>query len=520
MEAGVGVATAAAAAAAAASTVTTAVAPPVAPAPAPAAAAAHAAVGNGGAGAAPPPPFLMKTYEMVDDPATDDVVSWGPGNNSFVVWNTPEFARDLLPKYFKHSNFSSFVRQLNTYGFRKVDPDRWEFANEGFLRGQKHLLKTINRRKPSLQGNSQPQQPQVQNAPLPACVEVGKFGLEEEIERLKRDKNVLMQELVRLRQQQQTTDLQLQTLGKRLQGMEQRQQQMMAFLAKAMQSPGFLAQFVQQNENSRRRIVSVNKKRRLPKQDGVLDTENASLDGQIIKYQPMINEAAKAMLRKILKLDASHRLESMGQSDNFLLENYMPAAQGFDSSSSTRNSGVTLAEVPANSGLPYVGTSTGISAICSPSTTPEIPCPAVLDNLSKELPNMNPVPPVSKPMAPIPSDITIPEFPDLQDIVTEDNVNMAGGSFEMPDPEGVFRLPEEGDDSVPIETDEILYNDDTEKLPGIIDDFWEQFLVASPLQVDNDEVDSGEAQQNGWNKVENLANLTEQMGLLSSNHRG
>ncbi|KAH1080245.1 hypothetical protein J1N35_020006 [Gossypium stocksii] len=426
-----------------------------------------------------PPPFLSKTYDMVDDPATDAVVSWSSANNSFIVWNPPEFSRDVLPKYFKHSNFSSFVRQLNTYGFRKVDSDRWEFANEGFLRGQKDLLLNISRRKPAQgHGHQQTQQAQGQSSSGGACVEVGELGLEEEVERLKRDKNVLMQELVRLRQQQQSTDNQMQTMAQRLHGMEQWQLQMMSFLAKAVQSPGFLAQFMQQKNESNKHITEANKKRRL-KQDGIVDNEHsAASDGQIVKYQPLTNDA-KAMLRQIVKGDTSIRLDSINNyHDNFLVGDGLSSSSGLDGGkSSSHASGVTLQEVPPTSGISVDLPSSAISEIQSSPCTTSSEKITTRSTDSSALVGGEKVPSISIPQTNtiMPELSQIPEMvpESVVDIPTEDCMESETGNGGFIDP--IYLVPLELDDIAPDPDIDALLDSSN---------FWDDLIVQGPVPED------------------------------------
>lgn len=145
-------------------------------------------------------------------------------------------------------------------GFRKVNPNRWEFANKGFQRGRKYLLKSIQRRNPVFQSHQQ----QVLLGAGGPYLEVGKYGgAQGEVESLRRDKNLLMLEVMRLRQKQRSTEQGISLISQHLHTTEQKQQHIITFLAKAMKNPILMAHLVQQNEQMRG-FQTIVKRRRLP----------------------------------------------------------------------------------------------------------------------------------------------------------------------------------------------------------------------------------------------------------------
>jgi len=80
------------------------------------------------AGAAPV--FLRKTYRMIDG-CPPELGGWSDAGDTFVVKDQEAFSLMQIPQYFRHNNFSSFVRQLNFYGFRKVKTDQHGLQRTG-----------------------------------------------------------------------------------------------------------------------------------------------------------------------------------------------------------------------------------------------------------------------------------------------------------------------------------------------------------------------------------------------------
>lgn len=92
--------------------------------------------------------FLLKTFNMVSDSSNSSIVAWNSGGDEFVVKNEHDFASKILPVHFRHKNFSSFVRQLNFYGFskRSTPNQHSHFKHNFFRRARRDLLPQIKRK--------------------------------------------------------------------------------------------------------------------------------------------------------------------------------------------------------------------------------------------------------------------------------------------------------------------------------------------------------------------------------------
>lgn len=103
------------------------------------------AIGPGG-----DPPFPVKLHYALTELQSDDldhIISWQSHGRCFVVRNQKEFAEKVLPLYFRQSKFSSFQRQLNLYGFKRLTqgPDKNAYYHELFLRSMPDLAARITR---------------------------------------------------------------------------------------------------------------------------------------------------------------------------------------------------------------------------------------------------------------------------------------------------------------------------------------------------------------------------------------
>jgi heat shock transcription factor len=105
--------------------------------------------------------LLTILRSFLDESKNTGLIRWSDRGDSIVVLDEDELAQTVIPLLFRHSNYASFVRQLNMYGFHKrvgladntmkasqrKNSSPSEYYNPYFKQGHPNLLWLINRTK-------------------------------------------------------------------------------------------------------------------------------------------------------------------------------------------------------------------------------------------------------------------------------------------------------------------------------------------------------------------------------------
>jgi len=90
--------------------------------------------------------FLAQLYTMLEEDKYTECISWSEDGTSFTVSNPQELEQKVLPGYYKSTKFSSFQRQLNYFGFKKVKKRGYMYTHAQFMRGHRDKLIEIKRK--------------------------------------------------------------------------------------------------------------------------------------------------------------------------------------------------------------------------------------------------------------------------------------------------------------------------------------------------------------------------------------
>lgn len=91
--------------------------------------------------------FPVKLHAILSRPDLSDIISWREDGAAFIVHHPKAFASNVLPCYFDHNNYSSFLRKVRGWGFRRIKsgPDTGSYYHQLFHRDKPHLALRLKR---------------------------------------------------------------------------------------------------------------------------------------------------------------------------------------------------------------------------------------------------------------------------------------------------------------------------------------------------------------------------------------
>lgn len=97
--------------------------------------------------------FPVRLFQMLQDSEQknfDFIVAWLPDGTGFKVLRRKQFAKQMLAQYFNGIKYTSFLRQLNLYGFKRIafgtpGSERGGFRHHQFIRSRPELCFEMHR---------------------------------------------------------------------------------------------------------------------------------------------------------------------------------------------------------------------------------------------------------------------------------------------------------------------------------------------------------------------------------------